>query len=87
MLDSNPFDELIGFLSPLFMQLYIILMIALVAAGTLFDVWHKHSIGYQNSVERSANFRRILQPASTRISFVDVLWISALSAINRGDGV
>jgi len=46
MLDSNPFAELSAFLSPLFMQIYIILMIILVAAGTLFDVWHKHSGQY-----------------------------------------
>jgi len=46
MLDSNPFAELTAFLSPLFMQGYIVLMIVLVAAGTLFDVWHKQSGKY-----------------------------------------
>lgn len=43
ILDSNPFAELTDFLSPLFMQIYIILMIVLLASGTLIDVRHKHS--------------------------------------------
>ena len=43
MFTSNPFAELAGFVPPVAMQGYIILMVAAVALGTLFDVWHKSS--------------------------------------------
>ncbi len=44
MFTSNPFADLIVFLPPYFMQVYIILMILAVAAGTLFDMLHKKSV-------------------------------------------
>jgi hypothetical protein len=40
---SNPFAELAVFLPPVVMQAYVVLMIAAVVLGTLFDVWHKSS--------------------------------------------
>lgn len=43
MFTSNPFAELTVFLSPLVMQIYIVLMILAVILGTLFDVLHKGS--------------------------------------------
>jgi hypothetical protein len=46
MFASNPFAELSAFIPPAVMQAYAVLMIALVAAGTLFDVVHKGSAKY-----------------------------------------
>lgn len=46
MLTSNPFAELSAFISPAIMQTYIIIMILLVAGGTIFDVIHKKSAVY-----------------------------------------
>ena len=46
MFANNPFAALGDFWSPLVMQLYIVLMIVLVAAGTLFDIVHKGSARY-----------------------------------------
>ena len=46
MFTNNPFAALGDFWSPLVMQLYIVLMIVLVAAGTLFDIVHKGSARY-----------------------------------------
>ena len=46
MFTSNPFAALHGFLPPLFMQVYLVLMILAVIAGTLFDVVHKGSARY-----------------------------------------
>ncbi len=46
MLTSNPFAELSAFISPAIMQTYIIIMILLVAGGTIFDVIHKKSAAY-----------------------------------------
>ena len=46
MFTSNPFAELSATLSPSVMQTYIVVMIILVAAGTIYDVLHKKSAKY-----------------------------------------
>ena len=46
MFASNPFAEISASVSPALMQGYVLLMIALVVAGTLFDVVHKGSARY-----------------------------------------
>ena len=43
---SNPFAEISASISPVVMQTYVVLMIVLVAAGTLFDIVHKGSARY-----------------------------------------
>ena len=46
MFTSNPFAELSASMPPAVVQAYIVVMIILVAAGTLFDVVHKGSAKY-----------------------------------------
>ena len=46
MFTSNPFAEISASIPPAVMQAYVVLMILLVAAGTLFDVVHKRSAKY-----------------------------------------
>jgi hypothetical protein len=46
MLAINPFAALSTSISPALMQGYVVLMILLVAAGTLFDIVHKGSAKY-----------------------------------------
>ena len=46
MFTSNPFAELSAFISPTVMQTFIVVMIFLVAAGTLLDMAHKKSARY-----------------------------------------
>ena len=46
MFDSNPFAGISASISPGLMQGYLILMVVLVVAGTLFDVVHKGSARY-----------------------------------------
>ena len=46
MFTSNPFAALSASISPGVMQWYVVIMIILVAAGTLFDVVHKGSAKY-----------------------------------------
>jgi len=46
MLTSNPFAALAASISPAVMQTYVVVMIVLVVAGTLFDVVHKGSAKY-----------------------------------------
>jgi hypothetical protein len=46
MLTRNPFAELSASISPAVMQTYVVIMIILVVAGTLFDIVHKGSARY-----------------------------------------
>lgn len=46
MFSHNPFAALAVSVPPLFMQAYLVLMIAFVAGGTLFDMLHKRSATY-----------------------------------------
>lgn len=55
MIATNPFATMTPLLSPLTMQTYIVLMVAAVVAGTLFDVSHKGSAKFFN--QRREKFR------------------------------
>ena len=57
MLTTNPYAELSASIPPSVMQTYIIVMIFLVVAGTLFDILHKKSAKYFFSNWRSAKNR------------------------------
>jgi len=46
MFTSNPFAALSASISPSLMQIYVAVMILLVAGGTLFDIIHKGSATY-----------------------------------------
>jgi predicted small integral membrane protein len=46
MFTSNPFAELSASVAPFVMQTYVVVMIVLVAVGTLYDVLHKKSASY-----------------------------------------
>ncbi len=46
MFTSNPFAELSAWISPAVMQTYLVVMIILVVAGTVYDVLHKKSARY-----------------------------------------
>ena len=54
MFTSNPFVELSASIAPSVMQTYIVVMIILVAAGTIYDVLHKKSARYfLNNMEKA----------------------------------
>ena len=59
MFTTNPFAELSAAIAPAVMQGYVVLMIILVVAGTLFDVIHKGSAKYF-----FANFRKSKEQGS-----------------------
>ena len=46
MFTNNPFAELSAFIPPTVMKTYVIVMVILVVAGTLFDILHKKSAKY-----------------------------------------
>ena len=46
MLSVNPFAILAETVSPLFMQSFVVLMVVLIAIGTLVDIIHKKNVKY-----------------------------------------
>jgi hypothetical protein len=62
MFSSNPFAALSASIPPAVMQAYVVIMIVLVAAGTLFDVLHKGSAKYF-----FANWRRSQSKGAKRV--------------------
>ena len=54
MITNNPFAELSAPITPTIMQVYVVVMVVLVVAGTLFDVVHKGSARYFFDNWRSA---------------------------------
>jgi hypothetical protein len=46
MITTNPFSELSGFIAPVAMQIYVVLMFLLVIGGTVLDMIHKQSAKY-----------------------------------------
>jgi hypothetical protein len=46
MFTINPFSELAGFISPIAMQVYVVVMVLLVVGGTVLDMIHKKSAKY-----------------------------------------
>jgi len=60
MFTINPFSGLSGFISPLAMQAYVIVMILLVVGGTILDMIHKKSAQYffENSKKAQKNATR-----------------------------
>jgi hypothetical protein len=62
MLTSNPFAAISASVPPEVMQTYVVIMIALVVAGTLFDIVHKGSARYFFD-----NWRRTKSRASAQI--------------------
>ena len=46
MLSINPFSILAETVSPIFMQIFVILMAVLVVVGTLIDIIHKKNVKY-----------------------------------------
>jgi len=76
MFTSNPFAELSAWLSPGVMQAYIIVMIILVAAGTIYDVLHKKSARYFQENMRKAKAR-----ATQEVGGADKVGIAIKTAV------
>jgi hypothetical protein len=73
MFAINPFAGLSASVSPALMQGYVVLMIALVAAGTLFDVIHKGSAKYF--------FRNFRKPNGRPVGGAELVSIAAQTAL------
>lgn len=62
MIADNPFAELAAFIPPTAMQVYVVLMVVLVAVGTVLDMLHKKSARYffENARQARKNATRTL---------------------------
>lgn len=75
MFTSNPFAEISAAIAPSIMQTYIVVMIVLVAAGTIYDVLHKKSALYFR-----ANMRKS-RDAGTPVSGGEKLSLAVKTAV------
>src|SRR5919108_2938640 len=76
MLETNPFAVLSASIAPAVMQAYVILIIVLVAAGTLFDIVHKGSARYFFD-----NWRRSKSRAQAKLGGGELTSIAVQTAV------
>ena len=72
----NPFAHLSTLVSPVIMQTYVIVMIVLVAGGTLFDIIHKGSATYF-----FANWRKSKSKARQQVGGGELVSIAVQTAV------
>jgi uncharacterized membrane protein (DUF485 family) len=76
MFSHNPFAELSASVSPSVMQAYVVVMAALVAGGTLFDIIHKKSARYFFDNWRDSN-----NNAKERVGSGEMMSIAVQTAV------
>ena len=90
MFTSNPFAELSAVIPPTVMQTYIVVMILMVAGGTLLDIYHKKSATYffrawRNSKDKAT--RRLgggeMTSLAIRTAVVEVLMSGEFCKVKR----
>jgi hypothetical protein len=79
MFDSNPFAELSASISPIVMQAYVVVMIILVAGGTLFDVAHKKSARYFFN-----NWRKTKDKGTRQVGGGEMVSLAVQTAVVEG---
>ncbi len=71
MIYNNPFSGLSSFVSPVAMQGFVIVMIALVVLGTLLDIIHKKNVKYFfNNAKKAKKNAKIELTTSQRTSVI-----------------
>ena len=76
MFTSNPFATVPAFISPAIMQTYIVVMILLVAMGTIYDVLHKKSARYFRD-----NMRKSKSAATRKVGGGEMVSLAIKTAI------
>jgi hypothetical protein len=79
MFTSNPFAELAVFIPPIVMQTYIVVMMVLVAGGTLLDISHKKSAKYFFD-----NWRKAKSKGTRQLSGGDMASLAIQTAVVEG---
>jgi len=72
MFTINPFADLSALIPPAITQAYIVVMILLVAGGTLFDVFHKKSAKYFFKNMRKAKGKGTRQPGGGELAGIAI---------------
>ena len=69
MFDTNPFYDLLGFLTPTIMQVYVVVMFLAVVGGTIIDTIHKKSAQYffENAQKAQQSAKRTV-PGGEKVS-------------------
>jgi hypothetical protein len=90
MFFDNPFSDLSASISPGIMQAFVLVMIALVALGTLFDIVHKKSARYffENARRAQSNAKRAVGGGqrlslAIRTLFVEVVTAGEFCSLQR----
>ena len=87
MFSVNPFYILSESVSPIFMQIFVLLMIALIVIGTVMDIIHKKNVKYffenakkakKNATKNISSGERIKVISKTLVS--DIATTSELGA-------
>ena len=79
MFTSNPFAALSASISPGIMQTYVVIMILLVAGGTLFDIVHKKSAKYFIN-----NWRNVKNKGSHQVGGGEMVSLAVQTAVVEG---
>ena len=79
MFNVNPFAELSASIAPAVMQTYVVVMILLVAAGTVYDTLHKKSAQYF-----FRNWRDAGRNGSRRVGAGEMLSLAVRTALVEG---
>jgi len=79
MFTSNPFAALSASISPGIMQTYVVIMILLVAGGTLFDIVHKKSAKYFFN-----NWRNVKNKGSHQVGGGEMVSLAVQTAVVEG---
>ena len=84
MFTSNPFAELSAFVPPSVMQTYVVVMMLLVAGGTLFDIMHKKSARYFFDNWRNAKNKGMRQVGGGELASIAIK-TAAIEGLTSGE--
>ena len=79
MLTSNPFAELSASIPPFVMQTYVVIMMLLVAGGTVYDTLHKKSAQYF-----FRNWRKASSTATQQVSAGEMASLAVRAVVVEG---
>ncbi len=84
MLSINPYSTLAETISPIFMQSFVILMVAMVLIGTLLDIIHKKNVKYffENAKKAKLSATKTLS-TSERISVISKTIVSDIATTSE----
>ena len=84
MLSVNPFAILAETVSPLFMQSFVVLMVVLIAVGTLVDIIHKKNVKYffENAKKAKLSATKTLSTGE-RISVISKTIVSDIATTSE----